>query len=198
MLDSEYHHGNGQQQIFYKRSDVVTISLHGHPSFAYPYFSGFADERGLGAGKGCNFNIPLPEELEPEQYIQILERVLGRISRFRPHFLVVTLGLDTAREDPTGTWKMEAGDFETVGTMIGALRLPTLIVQEGGYDTRVRDSTPGTSLQDCGKARFTVRKYVNAIFPEVKNRAEYIGSIFITACAPRLSPQRRWYHARHR
>lgn len=137
MLDIDYHHGNGQQQIFYKRSDVVTISLHGHPSFAYPYFSGFADEKGLGAGRGYNINIPLPEELEPEQYRAILKKILQRIPHFHPRFLIVTLGLDTAREDPTGTWKMEAADFETVGSMIGTLHLPTLVVQEGGYDTRV-------------------------------------------------------------
>lgn len=137
MLDIDYHHGNGQQQIFYKRPDVVTISLHGHPNFAYPYFSGFADERGLGAGRGCNINYPLPEELEPKQYRTTLQKALRRLFRFHPRFLIVTLGLDTAREDPTGSWKLEAHDFDAIGAMIGSLRLPTLVVQEGGYDTRV-------------------------------------------------------------
>ncbi|MGD9117355.1 MAG: histone deacetylase family protein, partial [Dehalococcoidia bacterium] len=137
VLDIDYHHGNGAQNIFYKRADVLTVSVHGHPSFAYPYFSGFTDEKGNGAGKGYNVNIPLPEELDGESYRQALGEALRRVERFRPQFLIVALGLDTAREDPTGSWSLEADDFEAVGGMIGWLRLPTLVVQEGGYDTRV-------------------------------------------------------------
>ncbi len=137
ILDIDYHHGNGAQNIFYKRADVLTMSLHGHPSFAYPYFSGFVDEKGNGAGKGYNVNIPLPEELDGERYRQALGEALRRVERFRPQFLIVALGLDTAKEDPTGSWSLEADDFEAVGKMVGSLRLPTLVVQEGGYDTRV-------------------------------------------------------------
>jgi acetoin utilization deacetylase AcuC-like enzyme/GNAT superfamily N-acetyltransferase len=137
ILDIDYHHGNGAQNIFYQRSDVLTVSIHGHPSFAYPYFSGFANEKGAGAGKGFNINIPLPENVDGRRYCQVLSEALKRISRFRPQFLIVPLGLDTAREDPTGSWSLEADDFEAVGRMIGALHLPTLVVQEGGYDTRV-------------------------------------------------------------
>jgi acetoin utilization deacetylase AcuC-like enzyme/GNAT superfamily N-acetyltransferase len=137
ILDIDYHHGNGAQNIFYKRADVLTISLHGQPRFAYPYFSGFVDEKGEGAGKGYNVNIPLPEDLDGERYRQALGEALKRVERFRPQFLIVALGLDTAKEDPTGSWSLEAEDFEAVGKMIGSLRLPTLVVQEGGYDTRV-------------------------------------------------------------
>jgi len=82
-------------------------------------------------------NIPLPEEVDGKRYCQVLNEALKRISRFRPHFLIVALGLDTAKEDPTGSWSLEADDFEAVGRMIGSLHLPTLVVQEGGYDTRV-------------------------------------------------------------
>lgn len=138
ILDIDYHHGNGQQDIFYERPDVLTISIHRHPRFAYPYFSGFADEKGNGAGKGYNINIPLlPEDFDGKRYQQVLSEVLKRIVRFRPQFLIVALGLDTAKEDPTGSWSLEADDFEAVGKMIGSLHLPTLITQEGGYDTRV-------------------------------------------------------------
>ncbi len=137
ILDIDYHHGNGQQEIFYERSDVLTISIHGHPSFTYPYFSGFVSERGRGAGKGYNINIPLPERVEGEFYRGVFKDALKRITRFRPKFLVIALGLDTAREDPTGSWSLEVKDFESIGQMIGSLRLPTLVVQEGGYDTRV-------------------------------------------------------------
>jgi acetoin utilization deacetylase AcuC-like enzyme/GNAT superfamily N-acetyltransferase len=137
ILDIDYHHGNGAQNIFYQRPDVLTISIHGHPSFAYPYFSGFADEKGAGAGKGFNINIPLPENVDGKRYCQVLSEAVRRAARFRPQFLIVPLGLDTAREDPTGSWSLEADDFEAVGRMVGALHLPTLVVQEGGYDTRV-------------------------------------------------------------
>lgn len=131
------HRGNGQQDIFYERSDVLTISIHGHPSFAYPYFSGFAMEKGAAAGKGYNINIPLPENVNGERYRRVLSEILRRIVRFQPQFLIVALGLDTAKEDPTGTWSLEAEDFEAVGKMIGSLHFPTLVIQEGGYDTRV-------------------------------------------------------------
>lgn len=138
ILDIDYHHGNGQQDIFYERPDVLTISIHRHPRFAYPYFSGFNDEKGDGAGKGYNVNIPLmPEDFDGGKYQQVLGEALRRVVRFRPQFLVVALGLDTAKEDPTGSWSLEADDFETLGKMIGLVNLPTLIVQEGGYDTRV-------------------------------------------------------------
>ena len=137
VLDIDYHHGNGSQVIFYERSDVLTISIHGHPSFAYPYFSGFADEKGEGTGRGYNINIPLPEKLDGDGYRKALADALKRLGRFLPRFLVVSLGLDTAKEDPTGSWSLEARDFEAIGKMIGSLHLPTLVVQEGGYDTRV-------------------------------------------------------------
>ncbi|MDP3879220.1 MAG: hypothetical protein Q8Q07_02795 [Dehalococcoidales bacterium] len=137
ILDVDYHHGNGQQEIFYERSDVLTISIHGHPRSTYPYFSGFAGEKGRGAGRGYNINIPLPESIDGEYYRSVLGGVLRRVTRFDPRFLLVALGLDTAREDPTGSWSLEARDFESIGQMIGLLRFPTLVVQEGGYDARV-------------------------------------------------------------
>jgi acetoin utilization deacetylase AcuC-like enzyme/GNAT superfamily N-acetyltransferase len=137
ILDLDYHHGNGQQNIFYRRSDVLTISIHGHPNLAYPYFSGFKDEKGAGAGRGYNMNVPLPEIVDGVRYRQILDRVLKRLRRFQPRFLVVTLGLDTAKRDPTGTWSLQSIDFEANARMVGSLRLPTLVVQEGGYNNRV-------------------------------------------------------------
>ncbi|MDY6849531.1 MAG: GNAT family N-acetyltransferase [Geoalkalibacter sp.] len=136
ILDIDYHHGNGQQSIFYDKADVLTVSLHGHPRFAYPYFSGFSDEKGEGEGRGFNLNIPLPEQLEAGQYQEALNKALRRIGRFNPAHLVVCLGLDTARGDPTGTWNLTARDFELNGRAIGSLGYPTLVVQEGGYRNR--------------------------------------------------------------
>jgi acetoin utilization deacetylase AcuC-like enzyme len=136
ILDIDYHHGNGQQQIFYARNDVLTVSIHGHPSFAYPYFSGFREETGEDAGSGFNFNIPLEENITYDEYRDALAKALSHIKRFKPAYLIVVLGLDTAKGDPTGTWKLNNGNFEQNGKMIGAMNLPTLIVQEGGYRTQ--------------------------------------------------------------
>jgi acetoin utilization deacetylase AcuC-like enzyme/GNAT superfamily N-acetyltransferase len=136
ILDMDYHHGNGTQDIFYERSDVLTVSIHGHPRFAYPYFSGFEDEKGEGEGKGYNLNIPLPEVINGPQYREALKRAVGRIRRFNPVFLVVPLGFDPAKNDPTGSWLLTADDFFENGKIVGGLGLRTLIVQEGGYRVR--------------------------------------------------------------
>ena len=136
VLDVDYHHGNGTQDIFYARNDVLTVSLHADPQTTYPYFSGFADERGSAAGKGSNLNIPLAEGTSGEQYSKALKRALNAVRRFKPTFLVVSLGLDTAKADPTGTFTLGAADFHRNGVAIGALGMPVLLVQEGGYRTR--------------------------------------------------------------
>ena len=136
ILDIDYHHGNGQQAIFYQRSDVLTISIHGHPRFAYPYFSGFEDETGEAEGLGFNMNLPLAEQITSEQYLSALGKALKRVARFKPDYLVVCVGFDTAKGDPTGTWGLNGGDFNQIGQIIGRMKLPTLLVQEGGYRTR--------------------------------------------------------------
>jgi acetoin utilization deacetylase AcuC-like enzyme len=133
ILDMDYHHGNGQQQIFYDRSDVLTISIHGHPSFAYPYFSGFSEEKGEGEGLGYNFNFPLKEVIDGEEYRETLGHAIKIVRKFKPEFLIIALGLDTAKGDPTGTWLLSPADFLLNGKMAGSLGMPTLIIQEGGY-----------------------------------------------------------------
>jgi acetoin utilization deacetylase AcuC-like enzyme len=151
ILDIDYHHGNGQQDIFYSRSDVLTVSIHGAPNFAYPYFSGFADERGIGAGVGFNVNLPLPEIQDGAQFRRSLTRVLQIISDFRPAYLIVALGLDTAKGDPTGTWLLSAKDFKVNGQMIAELALPTLVVQEGGYRIRTLGANARMFFQGLAK-----------------------------------------------
>ena len=136
VLDIDYHHGNGTQDIFYNRNDVLTVSIHGHPSFAYPYFSGFADEVGEGEGKGFNHNLPLPEHVHDARYLEALEHALGLVKKFKPEALVVSLGLDIAKADPTGTWSVTRDGLFEIGRRLGSLRLPTLMVQEGGYNIR--------------------------------------------------------------
>ena len=157
VLDIDYHHGNGTQDIFYDRGDVLTISIHGHPRFAYPYFSGYEEEQGEGAGAGCNLNLPLPEQLDGAAYRVALDKALRRIARFKPAFLLVALGLDTANGDPTGSWSLRGPDFEENGRRIGALRLPTLVVQEGGYDSRVLGSNARRFFSGLWQGRFAAR-----------------------------------------
>ena len=135
ILDLDYHHGNGQQNIFYGRADVLTVSIHGDPKFAYPFFTGFADERGEGDGEGFNRNLCLPEQVDGAAYSAALHEALAAVVAFAPQTLIVSLGLDTGKGDPTGTWSLRAKDFFNNGKAVGALGLPTLIVQEGGYRT---------------------------------------------------------------
>jgi len=136
ILDVDYHHGNGQQDIFYDSPDVLTVSLHGHPRIAYPYFTGFEDERGSGPGIGYNINFPLPERQDGDTYRKTLKKALRLINDFRPEFLIVALGLDTAKDDPTGSWTFSAKDFAENGKLIGSFKAPILVVQEGGYLTK--------------------------------------------------------------
>jgi len=166
ILDMDYHHGNGQQQIFYSRNDVLTVSIHGHPSFAYPYFSGFREEKGEDAGFEFNINYPLNENISNDEYRETLEKAAGRIKNFKPFFLVIALGLDTAKGDPTGTWHLAPKDFEENGRIIGELNLPTLIVQEGGYKTQ----TLGINAKAFFNG-FTQTHYINGPLKNTKSYA---------------------------
>ena len=135
ILDIDFHHGNGQQQIFYGRNDVLTISVHGHPSFAYPYFSGFEDEKGERDGIGFNYNFPMPETVSYDNYEKTIIKCIKIIQKFKPHFFIVAFGLDTAKNDPTGTWSFTYNDLHNTGKLLGNINYPTLIIQEGGYKT---------------------------------------------------------------
>lgn len=136
ILDVDYHHGNGAQDIFYPRKDVLTVSLHGHPNFAYPYFSGFADETGEGEGKGFNLNLPLAEDTGEAAYLGTLETALDRIRRFDPLYLVLAVGFDVLQGDPTGTFSLRPPAMAAIGRRVAALGRPVLVVQEGGYSLR--------------------------------------------------------------
>ena len=133
ILDVDFHHGNGAQDIFYDRADVLYCSLHGDPMEAFPYFSGYADEIGGGAGAGFNLNLPLPRGSDFAAWRAALTTALDRIRQFAPGALVVSLGVDTFEHDPISFFKLKAADFTTYGGLIGALDVPTLFVLEGGY-----------------------------------------------------------------
>lgn len=133
ILDVDFHHGNGTQDIFYERPDVLFASLHGDPRSEFPYFSGYADETGAGAGSGCNVNFPLPAGTRYAQWRAALEIALARIRAFRADALVVSLGVDTFSGDPISSFRLESPDFSAYGRLLAGCRLPTLFVLEGGY-----------------------------------------------------------------
>ncbi len=133
ILDVDLHHGNGTQGIFYARSDVLTISLHADPVRFYPFFWGHADERGEGTGLGYNLNLPLPRQSGDEEFLLALGAAFRRIRAFSPDALVVALGLDAFEGDPFGGLSVTTPGFSRIGEAIAGLKLPTVIVQEGGY-----------------------------------------------------------------
>ncbi|NJN41918.1 MAG: hypothetical protein HC811_06530 [Flammeovirgaceae bacterium] len=102
-----------------------------------PYFSGFGDETGEGDGLGYNLNIPLKEGIKGTVYRKSLAKALEAIREYNPSYLIIALGLDIAKGDPTGTWLLSANDFQENGEMIAKMKIPTLVVQEGGYQNRV-------------------------------------------------------------
>ncbi|MCL4068898.1 histone deacetylase family protein [Pseudomonas sp. GX19020] len=133
VLDIDYHHGNGTQDIFYDRGDVLTVSIHGDPVQEYPYYIGFADETGEGAGAGANLNLPLPWGADFTAYSAALDEGLQRIRAFAPERLVVSLGVDTYQGDPISHFRLQSADYPQIGAKIAALGIPVLFVMEGGY-----------------------------------------------------------------
>ncbi len=135
VLDVDYHHGNGTQDIFWERADVQVVSLHADPRQQFPWFTGFADETGAGSGEGANLNLPLPRGTDGGSWLDALEFAFGAVRAFGPEAVVVSLGVDTAAGDPISDFGLEPDHFRTAGARIGALGLPVAFLLEGGYAT---------------------------------------------------------------
>ncbi|WP_068116551.1 histone deacetylase family protein [Tropicimonas marinistellae] len=133
ILDVDFHHGNGTQNIFYGRDDVLFLSVHGDPLQAFPYFLGHAEETGTAAGEGFTQNYPLPPGATYELWCAALQEALERVSAFAPDLLIVSLGVDTYERDPISFFKLTHDDFFDYGRRIGSLGLPTVYLMEGGY-----------------------------------------------------------------
>jgi acetoin utilization deacetylase AcuC-like enzyme len=133
ILDVDYHHGNGTQQIFYERGDVLYVSLHGDPDRAYPYFSGFAEETGAGAGEGATRNFPLPERCANAEYLENLDRGLEAVASFGGGVIVVSLGIDTYERDPICDLALTTEAYRESGRRVAALGRRVVVLQEGGY-----------------------------------------------------------------
>ncbi|MFL5724693.1 MAG: histone deacetylase family protein [Chloroflexota bacterium] len=133
ILDVDYHHGNGTQQIFWRRGDVRYVSIHADPDSDYPYFLGRGDETGEGDGAGENLNIPLPAGTTDEGYLGAVDRALEAIADTPGSIIVVSLGFDTYGLDPIGTFALTTGVYHEIGRRTAALGRRLVIVQEGGY-----------------------------------------------------------------
>ena len=133
ILDVDYHHGNGTQDIFYEDASVFFASIHADPKSDYPYFWGHADETGSGDGKGATLNQPLPRGTTWENYAPALDAALERIAAFGARTLIVSYGADTFEKDPISEFKLTTTDMQRIGAAIATLDLPTLTVMEGGY-----------------------------------------------------------------
>ncbi len=136
ILDIDLHHGNGTQEMFYERSDVLYVSLHADPKEKFPYNSGFTQERGKGHGLGYTRNYPLPVGTTDAQYLPVLHKALRNIRSFNPEFLVISTGFDTYEHDPIGAFKLTLPFYARIGHEIASLGMPTLFVQEGGYNVK--------------------------------------------------------------
>ncbi len=133
VLDIDFHHGNGTQDILYERGDVFFASLHGAPEDAFPYFLGYADETGQGAGEGANANYPMPPGTPYGPWSEALDNALAKIRAFGAEALVISLGVDAYKDDPISFFKLDSPDFTDAGRRIATLGLPTVFCMEGGY-----------------------------------------------------------------
>ncbi len=134
ILDVDFHHGNGTQQIFWERNDVLYVSLHGDPATHYPYYSGYATERGGDAGSDATLNLPLPAGTDGAAYLAALDEALDAIRTFDADApLIVSLGFDTHEADPICDFALRTEDYAAIGARIAGLGLPVVALQEGGY-----------------------------------------------------------------
>lgn len=140
VLDTDVHHGQGTQDIFYNRSDVMTVSVHANPENFYPVVVGFEEERGSGAGLGYNRNFTVPHGSSEDAYFEHVDRALDAVREFAPDALVFAHGFDIYIDDPQSPVQVSAEGFARLGECIASLNLPTVIVQEGGYHLSTLDS----------------------------------------------------------
>ncbi len=133
ILDVDFHHGNGTQEIFYNRSDVQFLSLHGDPLDCFPYFLGYSGEKGSGEGEGYNHNYPLAEGTHYTKWAEALEQACQEILAYKADAIVISLGVDTYEHDPISAFKLKSADFLDYGRRLAKLGIPTIFVMEGGY-----------------------------------------------------------------
>ena len=153
VLDVDVHHGNGTQGLFYERADVQFVSVHADPDVGFPFFAGRAEETGRGAGAGFNLNLPLPARTRDDGWLSAVGAGVRRVRAFGAAALVVSLGFDAHEKDPSALLSVSTEGFRACGRAIGALGLPTLLVQEGGYAVDELGANLVAFLDGFGSAR---------------------------------------------
>jgi acetoin utilization deacetylase AcuC-like enzyme len=133
VLDLDFHHGNGTEDIFHQNPRVLTVSLHADPARWYPTYWGFESNEGRGAGRGKNVNVVVEERCGIDAYLAKLRSALDPLRRFDPRAIVIAIGFDGYEHDPLGNFALRAEDYAAIGREVGALGLPVVAVQEGGY-----------------------------------------------------------------
>ncbi len=129
VLDVDAHHGNGTQEIFRDSSDVLVGSVHVDPGAGwFPHFLGFADE-----SDDANRNLPLAPGCGDELWLEAVAELAAWARGRGAAGLVVALGVDAAAADPESPLQVSAAGFREAGRLLGALGVPTVVVQEGGY-----------------------------------------------------------------
>ncbi|SEO57376.1 MULTISPECIES: histone deacetylase family protein [unclassified Pseudomonas] len=139
VLDTDMHHGQGIQEIFYDRDDVLYVSIHGDPTNFYPVVAGFEDETGTGAGEGFNLNLPMPHGASEADFFSCMDQAASALRTFGPDVLVLSLGFDIYENDPQSKVSVSHEGFRLLGQRIKALGIPCVVVQEGGYDIATLD-----------------------------------------------------------
>ncbi len=148
ILDVDYHAGNGTQDIFYSRPDVLTLSIHADPNFEYPYYAGYATETGAGEGLGFHRNFPLPAGTDDASYLRTLDKAIEAITVYKPMFMVISLGMDICESDPLGSFNITRQGIAETGRRIAAMNFPTVILMEGGYNTDALGENVVTFLEN--------------------------------------------------
>ncbi len=135
VLDVDAHHGNGTQGVFWERGDVLYASVHVDPGAGwFPHVLGYGDERGAGPGLGSTVNVPLPPGTDDAGWLVAVRLLVEATLRFDAEAVVLSLGLDAAAADPESPLQVTADAYAHAGALVAALGLPTVVVQEGGYD----------------------------------------------------------------
>lgn len=150
ILDVDYHHGNGTQDIFWDRGDVFYASIHADPATDYPFYWGHADERGEGAGEGVTLNLPLPQGTARDEFRRALGKALDATAAFGPDLLIVSFGADTWEGDPISHFKLATADYTLLARDIADAGWPSVLLMEGGYAVDALGANVAAFLEGFG------------------------------------------------
>ena len=142
ILDVDFHHGNGTQDIVQRLDNLFLISIHGDPVYSYPYLTGFESENTSG-----NINYSLPPDMSDSEYLDYFSKAIKEMENFGAECLVVSLGVDTFEKDGLGNFRLTADVYSRMGEYLAEnWKNPVLILMEGGYNTEFLASNVGNFL----------------------------------------------------